>query len=226
MAELALVIMAAGIGSRFGGLKQIAPIGPNGENTIDYSIFDALRAGFNKVIFVINKDFEGEFRQKVGRRIENQCETIYIYQKLDDLPAGVKLPPTRLKPWGTAQAILCCKDVIKAPFAVINADDYYGPSAYRKLISYLQKLKDIPETYCMMGYVLENTLTSHGPVARGICEMSSDGFLTSIQERTKIQKVANLVKYYSDTENWIDIAADLSHIYEFLGFSRIALYWT
>jgi NDP-sugar pyrophosphorylase family protein len=218
VSDFALVIMAAGIGSRFGGLKQIAPVGPNGENTIEYSIFDGLRAGFNKVIFVINQNIEEEFRQEVGRKIEGQCETVYVLQRLNDLPPGVKLPQNRLKPWGTGQAVLSCKDAIKGPFAVINADDYYGETAYRTMFCYLQNLSDVSNHYCMMGYNLENTLTSHGPVSRGICELSPDGFLTSIRERTKIQNVSNLVKYFSDNETWIEIAPDSVASMNFWGF--------
>lgn len=208
MTKPAFVIMAAGTGNRYGGLKQIDPIGAHGENIIDYSIYDALRAGFEKVVFVINKDIEEEFRNNIGKRIENQCETIYVFQELKNLPDGFNIPQNRVKPWGTAHAIMSCKCAVDSPFAVVNADDYYGPISYQKLLSYLEKT-DYYETiykYCMVGYILENTLTNHGHVSRGVCQVDTDGYLLDIDERTHIEKSLNSVKYTEDDgQTWVEI---------------------
>lgn len=206
MSEYTLVIMAAGIGSRFGGLKQIEPVGLNGENTIEYSLYDALRAGFGKVVFVIDREIEEPFRQMVGKKIEGQCETIYVLQDLNDLPSGYLPPPNRLKPWGTAHAVFSCRNVIDSPFAVINADDYYGPSSFQNLLTYMKSVTGSANQYCMVGYDIENTLTAHGLVSRGICKVDSDGYLLNIKERTHIKRFLNLVKYTNDGgKSWIGI---------------------
>lgn len=177
-----LVVMAAGMGSRFGGLKQIAPVGKNGEAILDFSVYDAVEAGFNKVVFVINHRIEADFKELVGKRIEKRVKTEYVFQEKTYLPEGFVCPEEREKPWGTGHAILCCKGVVNEPFAVINADDFYGKSAFKKLYEYLSEQT---ENYCMVGFRLANTLTENGYVSRGVCE-TEDGFLTNITERTKI----------------------------------------
>ncbi len=180
--DITLVVMAAGMGSRFGGLKQIEPIGKNGEVLLDYSVYDAVTAGFNKVVFVIKHSIEADFRAVAGKRIEKMVKTEYVYQETDALPDGFVCPADRVKPWGTAHAVLCCKDKVKEPFAVINADDYYGKSAFAKMAGFL---KSNTEDYCMVGFRLANTLTENGYVSRGICEIEN-GELKSVTERTKI----------------------------------------
>src|SRR5512145_2479991 len=180
MTQPALIIMAAGIGSRYGGLKQVDPIGPNGEIVIDYAVFDALRAGFGKIVFLIRRDIEEVFREKVGNTIEKHAETVYVFQELSNLPLGFGVPPDRKKPWGTGHAVLSCKDAVHEPFAVINADDFYGPGAFRALAAYLRQARDPehgPYDYSMAGYVLENTLSEHGTVSRGVCEVTPQGYL-------------------------------------------------
>lgn len=192
MKKTALVIMAAGIGSRFGkGIKQLEPVGANGEIIMDYSIHDALEAGFNKVVFVIRKDIEEDFRRIIGDRIEGLTEVAYAFQSLDDLPEGFSRPAGRTKPWGTGQAVLCAKDVLHEPFAVINADDYYGKEPFVKLHEYL--VQDHPadqgvHPICMAGFVLGNTLSDNGGVTRGICRVDADGNLVGIDETSNIVK--------------------------------------
>lgn len=191
MSRAALVIMAAGIGSRFGGgIKQLAPVGPNGEIIMDYSIYDALEAGFDKVVFVIRKDLEKDFKEVIGNRIEKQTEVAYVYQEVDDIPADYKDKfAGRTKPWGTGQAILCCKDVIDSPFLVINADDYYGKSAFKEAYSYLTRVHDTGKIQiCMVSFILKNTLSDNGGVTRGLCQVDSDGMLTGIKETHNIEK--------------------------------------
>lgn len=178
-----LVVMAAGMGSRFGGLKQLEPVGTNGEVLLDYSVYDAAKAGFNKVVFVIKKEIEKDFRELVGKRIEQKIDVDYAFQELDKLPAGFTVPADRKKPWGTGHAILCCKDLVDQPFAAVNADDFYGPSAYQQINHYLAQQNG---DYCMVGFRLKNTLTDNGTVSRGICKADSNGHLLDIQEITDI----------------------------------------
>ena len=191
--------MAAGMGSRFGGLKQIEPIGKNGEAILDFSIYDAVKAGFNKVVFVIKHAIEADFKNLVGKRIENKINVEYVFQETDKLPEGFICPKGREKPWGTAHAILCCKDVVKEPFAVINADDYYGKSAFVKMADFL---RNNDNDYCMVGFRLSNTLTENGYVSRGVCQVE-DGKLASIIERTKISDC----KYTEDDgRTWTELS--------------------
>ena len=180
--DITLVVMAAGMGSRFGGLKQMEPIGPNGEALLDFSVYDAKKAGFTKVVFVIKHEIKKEFKEIVGKRIEGKIKTEYVFQEIDDLPKGYTCPEDRTKPWGTSHAILCCRNVINEPFAVVNADDYYGSNAFTEIAEFL---KSEPNEYCMVGFRLANTLTENGHVSRGICE-TENGMLKSIVERTKI----------------------------------------
>ena len=190
MRETALVIMAAGIGSRYGaGIKQLAKVGPSGEIIIDYSIHDALKAGFNKIIFIIRKDIEEEFREVIGKRIERIAPVDYVYQEMNDLPEGYKTPEGRKKPWGTAQAVWAAREVIDCPFAVINADDFYGAGSFKALHEYLtNEMSENEEEYdyCMAGYILGNTLSESGTVARGVCRQNEDGYLRSVTETYKI----------------------------------------
>ena len=199
--HITLVVMAAGMGSRFGGLKQIAPIGKNGEILLDYSVYDAVKAGFDKVVFIIKHAIEKDFKAVIGKRIEKMVKTEYVFQETDDLPQGFTCPEDREKPWGTAHAVLCCKDVVKEPFAVINADDYYGKNAYIKMADFL---KNNTKDYCMVGFRLANTLTENGSVSRGVCEMEN-GKLVSVTERTKIIDC----KYTEDDgATWTALPAD------------------
>ena len=205
--KTSLVIMAAGLGSRFGsGIKQLEPVGMNGEIIMDYSIHDALEAGFNKIIFIIRKDIEKEFREVIGNRIEKICsnldvEVAYAYQSLDCLPDGIKLPVGRKKPWGTGQAVLAAKEMIKEPFVVINADDYYGKEAFIKIYQFLKKYTQNKSfELCMAGFILKNTLSDHGGVTRGICTTDERGFLTAVQETHNIVKILKEDEVYVVTE--------------------------
>ena len=201
-----LVILAAGMGSRYGGLKQIDPVDEQGNKIIDFSIYDAMRAGFKKVVFIIKKENEEDFRTCVGNAISKHMEVEYVFQDLNKVPEGFVIPEERVKPWGTAHAILCCKDVIKEPFAVINADDYYGKSAFQTLYDYLTTHKDDDKfRYAMVGYELGNTLTENGSVARGCCVTDENNFLVTIAERTQIEKRENGAAYTEDGVNFTPI---------------------
>lgn len=190
-----LMFLAAGFGMRFGsGIKQLAPIGPNGEVLMDYACYDALRAGFDRMVFIIRRDIEKEFRASIGRRIEQKCDVEYVFQQMDDLPPGYRVPEGRAKPWGTAQAVLCCRKVIDGPFCVLNADDYYGPGAFAQLHGYLERMRPGDQLdCCMAGYVLENTLSESGPVTRGLCQTDDTGRLLSIRECCGIERVNGAV---------------------------------
>jgi len=208
-----LIIMAAGIGSRYGGLKQVDPIGPNGEVIIDYSIYDALQAGFGKVVFLIRRDIEELFREKIGRKIEQRVETCYVFQELNAIPAGFSVPVERKKPWGTGHAVLCCRQAVQTPFAAINADDFYGKKAFRILGGYLkalteQEITGMPYSYSMVGYVLRNTLSEHGSVARGVCQATPDGYLAGIQERTRIETFGDAIRTTENGADWLELPAE------------------
>lgn len=198
MSQPTLVVMAAGMGSRYGGLKQIDPIDAHGNLIIDFSIYDAVKAGFKKVVFVIKHQIEADFKESIGDRISEFVDVEYVYQELDKLPEGYSVPADRVKPWGTAHAILCCKDVIDGPFAVINSDDYYGPTAYKVLYDHLVNgEKSDKYGIALVGYRLHNTLTDKGSVARGICEVEN-GKLKKINERTSIEMDGDNAKYTED----------------------------
>ena len=214
MNKTTLVIMAAGIGSRFGkGIKQLEPVGPNNEIIMDYSIHDAIAAGFNKIIFIIRKDIEKDFINIIGNRIKSICDKLnvevqYAFQDLNNIPKGITVPKDRKKPWGTGHAILSCKELINEPFAVINADDYYGKQAFKNVYNFLQNYKKTePNHFCMSGFILKNTLSENGGVTRGICKLDDNNYLTNIEETTDIIKKDN--KAFSN-EKEIDINSNVS----------------
>ena len=204
-----LVVMAAGMGSRYGGLKQIDPVGSHGEAILDYSIFDAYEAGFETTVIIIKEAIRKDFMDTVGARLKNSpMEIRYAYQELDKLPQGYAVPEGRTKPWGTCHAVLCARDVIgDAPFAVINADDYYGKSAFKAIYNYLSASQE-PYGYCMVGFELGKTVTDNGSVARGVCVTNAEGFLTKIDERTRIEKYDGGIHYTVDGETWVDVAPE------------------
>jgi UTP-glucose-1-phosphate uridylyltransferase len=189
MMKPTLLILAAGMGSRYGGLKQIDPVGPNGETIIDYSIHDAMRAGFGKVVFVIRRDIQEPFKKIIGSRFEKKVPVEYVFQELDKLPPGFSVPPNRSKPWGTGQAILMAADAIREPFAAINADDFYGATSFRVLAEHLSSgTRARDGDFAMVGFILRNTLSEFGSVARGVCKTNADGYLESVTELTKIER--------------------------------------
>jgi NDP-sugar pyrophosphorylase family protein len=211
MSELTLVIMAAGIGSRYGGLKQIDPVGPNGEIIIEYSLFDAWRSGIERIVFIIRRELEQAFREKIGAKVEKHFRVSYVFQELDSaLPAGFKVPEGRTKPWGTGQAVLLCRHEVPGNFLVINADDFYGYEAIKKLTEYMRKVEDSPDhyNYALVAYRLGNTLSEHGHVARGICQVSDDGYLLDLRERTKVKKFPDGIKFTEDGQSWHLLSPD------------------
>lgn len=201
----ALVIMAAGMGSRYGGLKQIDPVGPNGQIILDYSIYDAKRAGFSKVIFVIKPELKQAFEDAIGKKARKYMHVDYAFQTLENLPDGLKAPEGRVKPLGTGHAVYCATDLINTPFAVINADDFYGFDAFKRMHDFLINAQDDEKyRYCMVGYKVENTLTENGTVSRGVCTADENGFLSSIIERTAISKDDDgIIRFYSDNESGV-----------------------
>ena len=218
-----LYVMAAGMGSRYGGLKQLDPLGPSGETIMDYSIFDAVRAGFGKVVFVIRHDFEDDFRAKILSKYEGHVPVEVVFQSLDELPEGFTAPDGRTKPWGTGQAVWMGRDAVKEPFAVINADDFYGPSAFSTIYDYLSSNTD-ESAYAMVGYRLRNTVTEHGSVARGVCEVSEDGLLTGITERTKIYKRGEDAAFTEDDgATFTDLPGETIVSMNLWGFTRSIL---
>ena len=216
-----LVIMAAGMGSRYGGLKQLDPVGNHGQLIIDYSIYDARRAGFETVIFVIKPEIEADFKAAVGDRVSRVMDVKYAYQLKEDLPEGYSVPAVRKKPWGTAHAALSVRTMVDGPFAIINADDYYGPEAYREIFDYLSTHQDGDMyEYVMVGYLLKNTVTENGTVARGVCEETADHFLTQVTERTKIEKGEPPRYTEDDGATWTDLSADTIVSMNMWGFTR------
>ena len=210
MKDPVLVVMAAGMGSRYGGLKQIDPVDEQGHIIMDFSIYDAVKAGFKKVVFIIKKENEESFKEAIGDRLSKQIQVEYVFQEFTNLPDGFSVPEGRVKPFGTGHAILCCMDVVDAPFAVINADDYYGSHAFQVIYDYLTTHEDDDKyRYTMVGYVLENTLTENGHVARGVCMTDEDNNLTGIQERTHIEKRNGQAAFTEDDgATWTEIPND------------------
>lgn len=214
-----LFVLAAGMGSRYGGLKQLDGLGPNGETIMDYSIYDAIKSGFGKLVFVIRKSFEKEFVEKIASKYDKHIPVEVVFQEITDLPEGFVVHPERVKPWGTNHAVLMGKDVIKEPFAVINADDFYGCDGFMTLAGFLQNLNGSKNHYCMVGYRLCNTLSESGAVARGVCETDKNGFLTSIVERTHIERKDGKIQY-KDAENyWFELAENTPVSMNMWGFT-------
>ena len=203
-----LVVLAAGMGSRYGGLKQVDPVGPSGEAILDYSVFDAIRGGFGRIVFVIRRDFEQEFKEKVGAKYAGVIPVDYCHQDLNDLPSPFAIPEGRTKPWGTAHATRAARNTVKEPFAVINADDFYGRDAMAKLGAYLSSVDPSTLHLCMVGYRLSLTLSENGSVARGICDVSSDGKLKGVTEMTKLVKAGNVAENREDEANPVKVPLD------------------
>ena len=219
--EPILVIMAAGMGSRYGGLKQMEPVGSGGELIIDFSIYDAMMAGFKKVVFIIKKEIEEDFKALIEGRSGKFLDMEYAYQELSDIPKEVVIPPGREKPWGTCHAVLAARNLIDSPFAVINADDYYGADAFHKMYEFLISGKKVEGDCCMIGYNLGNTLSDSGHVARGVCEATPDGFLARINERTKIMRREGKIMFTEDDEKtWSELSAETIVSMNFWGFSK------
>jgi dTDP-glucose pyrophosphorylase len=215
-----LFVLAAGIGSRYGGLKQLDGVGPNRETIMDYSIFDAVRSGFGKVVFVIRESFENDFREKILKKYEHIIPAEIVFQELDRLPEGFTVPNGRVKPWGTNHAVLMGKTEIKEPFAVINADDFYGKESFRILADFLQSLENKKDIYAMIGYRIGNTLSESGSVARGICSTDSGGFLTSVVERTYIiRDTDGIIKYRDEQDRLIPVAENTPVSMNIWGFT-------
>ena len=218
-----LVVMAAGMGSRYGGLKQLDPVGEHGQLIIDYSLYDARRAGFEQVIFIIKPEIEEAFRAGIGDRVARAMEVRYAYQALDDLPAGYAVPQGRVKPWGTAHAVLSARNLVHGPFAVINADDYYGPQGFEAIYRYLSQTGDQPGCYeyAMVGYLLRNTLTEHGSVARGVCVEDPEHYLASVTERTRIEQGPHGPRFTEDDgQSWTELPGDTVVSMNLWGFTR------
>ena len=218
-----LVVLAAGMGSRYGGLKQMDSVAGHGQSIIDYSIYDARRAGFEKVIFVIKRALEEDFRRLVGDRIARGIQVEYAFQELDDLPAGYAVPAGRKKPWGTTHAVLAARDLIRGPFAVINSDDYYGPEAFRLIYDFLSTQDEaaVPQRYAMVSYLLGNTVTDNGSVARGVCRVGEDGLLREVVEHTRIEKDGSDARSTLDGgETWVHLPGSTPVSMNFWGFQR------
>ena len=223
MKKPVLVVMAAGMGSRYGGLKQLDPVGAHGQLIVDYSIYDAHRAGFDTVVFVIKPELEEEFRRAIGDRLSRVMEVRYVYQRSDDLPEGYSVPEGRVKPWGTAQAALAARDVVDGPFAIINSDDYYGPEGFRVLYEYLTTHPDTDGHYsfAMVGYLLKNTVTEFGHVSRGVCVADGDGNLVSVTEHTHIEKGEVQPRFTEDGgQTWTDLDGNTLVSMNLWGFTR------
>ena len=218
MKEPVLVVMAAGMGSRYGGLKQIDPVTDKGEIILDFSLYDAMMAGFKKVVFVIKEENLEDFKALVDDKAGKHMEVVYAFQKLDDLPAGYEVPAGRVKPWGTGHAIMTARKYVDGPFAVINADDYYGPGAFQSIYDFLLGVTDKGQ-FTMVSYLLKNTITENGHVARGVCSVDENGYLADIVERTKIMRVDGKIAYTEDEKNWNELAEDTPVSMNFWGYT-------
>ena len=223
MKEPVLVIMAAGMGSRYGGLKQIDPVDENGNIIVHYSLYDAYRAGFRTAVFIIKPELEETFKEVIGEDVTKKMNILYVHQISTDLPEGYTVPEGRTKPWGTAHAALAARNVVDGPFAIINADDYYGVDAFKTIYDYLCSHPDDPDCYeyVMVGYLLKNTVTEHGTVARGVCESTPDGYLANVTERTKIEKGVACPRFPEDDgATWTDLPADTIVSMNMWGFHK------
>ncbi|MDO4318558.1 MAG: nucleotidyltransferase [Lachnospiraceae bacterium] len=220
MKKTALVVMAAGMGSRFGGgIKQLEPVGPNGEIIMDYSIFDAKKAGFDKVIFIIRRELERDFREIIGNRMEKQIAVEYVFQEKEAIPEGYAVPEGRTKPWGTGHAVLSCRGTLREPFVVINADDYYGSQAFRMMHDYLMRLpEDASQRYCMAGFVLGNTLSEHGRVTRGICQVA-DGRMLDVEEHFELRREGDAVLGENGRGEQVTLSPDVPVSMNMWGFT-------
>lgn len=212
-----LVVLAAGMGSRYGGLKQIDAFGPNGEAILDYSVYDAIRAGFGKVVFVIRESIKDDFIKHIGSKFEDKIEVAYAMQEIDNIPEGLSVPEDRTKPWGTAHAVMVSEPYVDTPFAVINADDFYGKEAYVQMADFLTQTDADSNTYSILGYHVENTLSKHGTVSRGVCQTTADGDLTNITERTKIIEQDGTIVYL-DSEHPVELDRKAPVSMNFIGF--------
>ena len=221
-----LVIMAAGMGSRFGGLKQMEPVDKEGHSIIDFSMYDARRAGFRDLVFIIKREHDALFRERIGNRMERFFNVEYVYQELTDIPAGCTVPDGRVKPWGTGQAIACCRNVLHGPFTVINSDDFYGRTAFSEIYEFL-RTNDDEHCYAMVGYRVRNTVTEFGSVARGVCEVQN-GMLMGITERTKIYQRGDHAAYTEDGEHFVDLPGDTIVSMNIWGFTQptVSEFWT
>lgn len=214
-----LYILAAGIGSRYGGLKQLDGLGPHGETIMDYSVYDAIRSGFGKVVFVIRKDFEADFREKIVSKYKNHISVAVVFQSPDKLPDGFTCPPERTKPWGTNHAVMMGEEVIREPFAVINADDFYGRDSYGVMSETLSRLAGTQNEYCMVGFRIGNTLSESGSVARGICKTDGDGYLTSVVERTAIERIDGKIQFTDEYGQTVVLAENTPVSMNMWGFT-------
>ncbi len=215
-----LLFLAAGIGSRYGGLKQIDAFGPSGEMLIDYSIYDAIRAGFQKAIFVISKSIEKDFNEFFAKKFQDKMEMSYVLQKLEDVPEGIQVPPNREKPWGTTHAVLAAASKINEPFVVLNADDFYGRGTFQDIFSFLSSLNEGDRnTYCIVGFRLSKTLSEHGHVARAICDLDENGYLKNIVERTHVKKIDENIVYQDEEGRLIEIEGDPVVSLNMMGFT-------
>ena len=219
MKEPTLVVMAGGLGSRYGGLKQIDPVTEAGEIILDFSLYDAFMAGFKKAVIVIKEEFLQDFRDIFDHRAGKYMKIEYAFQKMDDIPKGYQVPEGREKPWGTGHAIMTARNYVDGPFAVINADDYYGPTAFQTIYDFLSQV-DEDGKFTMVAYNLKNTITENGHVSRGVCTVSDDRFLTDIVERTKIMRREDKIAYTEDEENWVELAEDTPVSMNFWGYTR------
>lgn len=232
MSKPVLIIMAAGMGSRYGGLKQIDPVSDKGEIILDFSLYDAMMAGFEDVVFVIKEENEADFRALIDERAGKHMNVRYAFQKLEDIPEGYKVPEGREKPWGTCHAVMSARHLVNGPFAVINADDYYGPGAFQSMYDFLEKsaeeaakeeaagTKPAQYEFCMIGYELKNTITENGHVSRGVCDVTDGGYLKDIVERTKIMRRDGGIQYTEDGESWVTLPEDTVVSMNFWGFSK------
>jgi len=214
-----LLILAAGIGSRYGSLKQMDEFGPSGETLIDYSVFDASRAGFHKITFVISRNMENEFREIFSKRYQDEIEVHYVLQEIEDVPEGIQVSTHRIKPWGTGHAVLVVASKINEPFAVLNGDDFYGAESFKILFSYLSSLDKADKRYCLVGYKLSRTLSEHGYVSRAICELDEEGYLKSIVERTHVLKIQGKIAYQDEEGTMIPIEEDPIVSTNLMGFT-------